>query len=214
MTLMERRRALMAVKKGGGLPSIYQQVEWIESSGTQAIITPCWLKQESEVFCEFMYTSVSASGYLPTFGCMAPSLSFSNSNDIAAWTYCSFGNQSDKVVNTQNSYFKDGNFHTVQMNKSFTRFDDLYSVSYNASVTENSGRKIALFCRMDSSNTLGRFAYRRIKQFRITESGTVVIDLVPCYRKADGEIGMYDLVSKAFLTNAGTGNFTKGADVK
>ena len=35
--------------------------------------------------------------------------------------------------------------------------------------------------------------------------------MVPCYRKADGVIGMYDLVAENFV--AGSGNLTKGADV-
>lgn len=43
--------------------------------------------------------------------------------------------------------------------------------------------------------------------------GTRLIDLIPCYRKSDGEIGMYDLISNTFFTNAGTGAFTKGSDV-
>lgn len=45
------------------------------------------------------------------------------------------------------------------------------------------------------------------------KNSTLICDLVPCYRKSDGEIGMYDLVRKIFLTNAGTGNLLKGADV-
>ena len=43
--------------------------------------------------------------------------------------------------------------------------------------------------------------------------GAVLLDLVPCYRKSDGEIGMYDTVSRQFFKNLGTGSFAKGADV-
>lgn len=39
------------------------------------------------------------------------------------------------------------------------------------------------------------------------------LDFVPCYRKADGEIGFYETVTGTFLTNAGTGEFGKGPDV-
>ena len=39
------------------------------------------------------------------------------------------------------------------------------------------------------------------------------IGLIPCYRKSDGAIGMYDTISQTFFTNGGTGTFTKGADV-
>jgi hypothetical protein len=44
-------------------------------------------------------------------------------------------------------------------------------------------------------------------------NGNYVANYIPCYRKSDGEIGMYDTVSKAFFASANTGTFTKGADV-
>ena len=47
---------------------------------------------------------------------------------------------------------------------------------------------------------------------KIWENGTRVQDFVPCYRKSDGEVGMFDLVSRQFFTNAGTGSFIKGPD--
>ena len=43
--------------------------------------------------------------------------------------------------------------------------------------------------------------------------GVLMCDLMPCYRKSDGVIGMYDKVSGNFYTNAGTGIFGKGSDV-
>jgi len=43
--------------------------------------------------------------------------------------------------------------------------------------------------------------------------GTPIRNFVPCYRKADNVIGLYDMVEGKFYTNAGTGAFTKGADV-
>ena len=41
----------------------------------------------------------------------------------------------------------------------------------------------------------------------------MLCNLIPCYRKADSVVGMYDTVAKVFRTNVGTGTFTKGADV-
>ena len=45
------------------------------------------------------------------------------------------------------------------------------------------------------------------------EYGNIALDLIPCYRKSDNEIGMYDTVNQTFLTNQGTGTFVKGGDV-
>lgn len=56
----------------------------------------------------------------------------------------------------------------------------------------------------------------KIAEFRVVndDTGEDVFNLIPCYRKSDGVIGMYDLVSKVFYTNEGTGTFTKGNDVQ
>lgn len=48
---------------------------------------------------------------------------------------------------------------------------------------------------------------------QIWEDNVLVRDFVPCYRKSDSEPGMYDLVSKTFYTNQGTGEFLVGPDV-
>lgn len=44
-------------------------------------------------------------------------------------------------------------------------------------------------------------------------NGNFIANYVPCYRKSDGVIGMYDTVSRSFFTSANSGTFTKGADV-
>jgi hypothetical protein len=55
---------------------------------------------------------------------------------------------------------------------------------------------------------------RRVYYFRYYDKdNTLICNLVPCYRTADGVIGMYDVVRKKFLTNVGSGSFTKGADI-
>lgn len=215
MTLMERRRALISGSKAKAkLPSGYQEVEYIQSTGTQAIISPVYLKNNSKIYAEFLYTSQqNTGGFLPTFGCARPFFSFSNANDAETITYCSFGSVSDKNVSVPRAYFRQGDFHTVVMDRNGVSFDDTYSADYSATVEENPGRKIALFCRMSANNTLERFSERKIRVFRVYESDVPVCDLVPCFRKADGEIGMYDIVSGTFLTNAGTGTFVKGENV-
>ena len=53
---------------------------------------------------------------------------------------------------------------------------------------------------------VGRFSY-------YDKNDALICDLYPCYRKSDGIIGMYDRTRDLFLTNVGTGSFSKGADV-
>ena len=44
-------------------------------------------------------------------------------------------------------------------------------------------------------------------------SGVIVRNLVPCYRKIDSTLGMYDVVNNVFYTRTGSGSFTKGLDI-
>ena len=56
---------------------------------------------------------------------------------------------------------------------------------------------------------LGAFKYYYMK---IYENGVLVRDFVPA-KNSNNVIGMYDMVSGQFFTNAGTGDFTAGPDM-
>lgn len=50
---------------------------------------------------------------------------------------------------------------------------------------------------------------------RISKGHEVIRDYIPCYRKSDGVVGVYEKFTGTFLTDAAeTGAFTKGADVE
>lgn len=48
---------------------------------------------------------------------------------------------------------------------------------------------------------------------KIVYNGTTVNLLIPCYRKSDGVIGMYDTGANKLRINEGSGAFVKGTDV-
>ena len=57
--------------------------------------------------------------------------------------------------------------------------------------------------------------YIRIYSYSVANAGNALIqNLVPARRNSDNVLGMYDTVSKTFLTNAGTGSFTAGPVVQ
>lgn len=64
-----------------------------------------------------------------------------------------------------------------------------------------------------ASNTADRKFCGKIYSFTMDSAdGTPIRNFVPCYRKSDGVIGLYDTIEDKFYTNIGTGNFTKGND--
>ena len=44
-------------------------------------------------------------------------------------------------------------------------------------------------------------------------NGNLIYHFVPCYRKSDNKIGMYEVINGVFYQNSGTGNFTKSTDI-
>ena len=44
------------------------------------------------------------------------------------------------------------------------------------------------------------------------DGDTLIRNYIPCYRKSDNEIGLYDIVNNVFYTNQGTGVFLKGSN--
>lgn len=58
----------------------------------------------------------------------------------------------------------------------------------------------------------GRIKSQRIYSCKFSEAGELKVNLVPCYRKSDGEIGLYDKVNDKFYTKAGSGEFIKGGN--
>lgn len=86
--------------------------------------------------------------------------------------------------------------HTEDNEELFTMTSNLYlfAQNYNGAARFGGDRQIHYFNYYD-------------------KTGTLISCLVPCYRKSDGVIGMYDNVRDIFLFNVGSGAFTKGADV-
>ena len=78
--------------------------------------------------------------------------------------------------------------------------------------TLKNDREFWLFANNDSEGDYG-FSTVKIRELKYIVKDLPVLDLVPCYRKSDGEIGMYDMATGKFFTNDGTGTFIKGEDV-
>jgi hypothetical protein len=53
----------------------------------------------------------------------------------------------------------------------------------------------------------------KLHYLKIRDNWTLVRNFIPCYRKSDWVIWLYDLANNQFYTNSWTGTFSKGNDV-
>ena len=203
--MMGRRRALMAAQQsGGGLPSEYQQCAWVASS-------------------TYVKTNVVISNIYPTvfnLKCYPTAFGAYGANVICIGTA-----QTNPIFNIG---VKDGiivNGNTVISNTTKNKILEITAsvssgqvdVEANIDGVSNSGSLVTSQSTWDSTNSSLYFWFQsnnrkmtgRIYSATINQLGSVIADFVPCYRKSDDVIGLYDLINRAFYETTGT----KGADV-
>lgn len=194
------------------VPSDYQQVEYLQNSGTQYIDT----------------------GFTPNF-----SNGFKIEIDYAPTTlgkrYCLISNWVNATanisceINTSNQsrfYINDGNLDnkisgvTLNVNKSIFEYNGIKCIHYcNGTMTTTTksysgASNGAMYLFVDRSQRFSTFnTPLKIYACKIWANGLLIRDLVPCYRKSDNVAGFYDKANDVFYTNAGSGTFTCGVNL-
>lgn len=180
------------------LPEGYQQVEYIESTGTQYIDTGFKPNQDTKVEIygqQVSYNYNSLFGVNPLFVVTSSGgkYAFRYNNTTFATSVSSLG-IAKLVLDKNNAYINDVLVNTFSAGT--------FQATYNA----------CLFARANAGGGIEEKGSSKIYYAKIWDNGTLIRDFIPCYRKSDNEIGMYDLVNNVFYTNQGTGEFLKGAN--
>ena len=191
------------------LPSAFQEVEYIGSKieRKQYIDTGISLSENVGCFLEVQfnsYTNQQALGVLEAgVGRFAPY--FMDSDNLIK---TAINLQNQMIILTQTNVLDRHTFEYNTNNKDI-KFDGVSKGTVGS--IGSTTNMIYLFRRNYSANPLG--ADMKLYSCKLYNNGALVRDFVPCYRRADNEIGLYDLVNGVFYTNAGTGSFTIGGNV-
>lgn len=196
------------------LPAGYQEVEYIQSSGTQYINTAYALKSEKQRFvCRFLYTNIT------TKGLCGAQIRTTGQCDIIPWgnsatsiTVFAGNTESLGSVSTTANTIYDVDITVNNGTSSGTFGGTNITGSYRTSIITNLPIYLFTINYSGSAHPNGSIS-GRIYLCRIYDNDTLVRDFVPCYRKADNIAGLYDLVNGVFYGNAGSGAFAVGADV-
>lgn len=211
MSLLSRRRALLR-KDTGILPSSYRQVEYIESTGTQWIDTGFMPDGDTTLDIDYQLTDYPSNCYLygvsgngtSNYQCMY----YIRVNTAQNRHEIGYGPQLNTPI-TKSTL--DTKRHVIKRLKSLIYFDDTLmgfpGATFNAIYT------MEIFAR-NSNGTVGNGKTRmKLYSCKIYDNRTLVRDFIPCYRKADGVGGLYDIANDKFYTNSGTGDFILGGVV-
>ena len=204
------------------LPEGYQEVEYLESSGTQYIDTGFAFSSSgaNRLTAEFdiVYMTLPNSHNPSLVGGLTNGTEphyafplFRPSGDTAVYAYsASAAYISDFAIGTKYSAIINDANHKIY-------HDDVELATIDFSTASNPTQTFCLFAArvVGGSETAGYLANARIYSFIVKNNSTneILKNLVPCYRISDSVAGMIDLVSNTFLTNSGTGTFVVGQDV-
>lgn len=211
MIMINRRRVMG--NENGLFPSEYKQLEYIKSTGAQYFDTGVpGGANDLEIGCRFRYTKYAMYGAV-----------YGNWRDDTCNTTRLIVYITNFVLLNNNRLSSDGGctdisiientIHTVISQYTIYTVDGVTgTVTHTALGTANNDN-IALFNRSVTNPNTSRDIGLEVYSFYIKKSGTLIRNLIPCRRKSDNAVGMYDLVNDTFYTNIGTGDFIAGPEV-
>lgn len=195
---------------GVRLPSAYQEVEWIGTSGTQIIDTDYLPIDGDEMSFDFEFSA------FPPYKSYACLMATDNSDPQYQMVFGIDSNERTLYY----KYFSSGAAMA-------THIPFIVGTRYRADIVANGTLSIGDYT-VTPVNNLGyatghlrffaRMAgninfYGRLYKFVASHGGAEKVNLVPCYLKSDSEAGLYDLISGVFYTNTGIGEFLVGPNV-
>lgn len=213
------------------LPVEYEEVEYLESTGTQYIQTNVMSQIPLEMHAKFMPTAINEA---PSIGAIDRSdtnnsrfflLGITTGSEQVSGGYCASRFSASTcydetygydvywcVTHNQVSYSEPTNIISgVRYSGTSGKVtayisDGTGSNEADFDIPHPLGNPILLFIKPTSMNGVSMRLYS-VQMYVGTER---LFDGIPCVRKADNKPGIYDTISKVFYTNAGTGEFVVG----
>lgn len=184
------------IEARANIPSEYEEVEYIESTGTQYIDTNYTPVQGDDL--EFKNVTINTfNGVLFSAGIESYQLILLGLGSVCYYKYFQTGNaaaSSFSTITNGNIKVLNGNLYINNVLKAQADYGGAVNTTLNIFQRAN-----------NTSNLIGK-----IGEIIISNNGIIKRDFIPCYRKSDNVAGLYDLVNNTFYTNQGTGNFIVG----
>lgn len=204
------------------LPSTYQELEYIQSTGTQYINSWYVDSKDTEIEVDMQFTSTSPTQQR-LFGHWMDS-------DYGGYSYEAYINWSTQWARANKDWVwqwqttnvsADTSRHTFILNNSNYRIYTGTTLTYcwanSCTITRANDSWMPLLARRFKCSsswwTMQQYACAKLYGAKIRNGWTLVRDFVPSCRKSDWVIWLYDLVTCCFCTNAWTWTFTKWPNV-
>lgn len=179
------------------LPSGYTQLKYIESDGAQFIDTGIVADTNTSLVMNFDWLGTNTA-WMTIFG------SYDSNNYFSIWHQ----NSSDFLayIGTSNYKITDSSLNlTLELSASKFKINST-EVTYSCTISATN--PLYLFHISSGQDSYAK-AVMRLYSCKIYSGSTLIRNFIPV-KNSSGTVGLYDLVSSTFFTNAGTGSFASG----
>lgn len=219
-SLIEQLRTALQGKMAGGssepdLRDEYQRVEYITSDSDSYVVTDFVADNECglEMVASFpTFADHSFMGSREDSGNTRFYVSYPLSSTSTYFGFNSATKVSTSTLTINTIYRMQTNFLNSRLATVYDETGTLKgSTAINATLTAHS-YPICIFRYNNAGNPTTVSRVLTMYGARCSRKNEVVREYIPCYRKSDGVIGVFEKFTKTFLTTP-VGAFTKGADI-
>ena len=194
---------------------IYQKVDYITSSGTQYIITDFIADNQSgmELIASF-----------PTILDRVPMGSRLDSGTTRFYvpypmsdTSCYYGFNTGSTLSfsasTNTKYQLQTNFCNNRKVRMYTEGTLILPPTNISTTLTQQTSPVGIFVYTKGAGGVGAPRAFDLYGAKISQGSEVVREYIPCYRKSDNVVGVYEIYTNTFLTNSGSGEFEIGNEI-
>lgn len=190
------------------IPDEYLHVEYIEANGTQWIDTGLNMNGDYTLYMDGYIpagkTGVLLNGYSSNTERQGATFSADNNSYDFYW-YGLDGSMNETLIT--GGFDLKHRFQVVQDKNGITLSQHHHNVYDTYSGTGGTtNQSLYMFNTGANSNYKNGALYHA----KVYDGGVEIRNFIPCYRKADHKLGMYDTIEGVFYENAGTGTFGRG----
>lgn len=199
------------------LPNAYQEVEYIGSSWTQYINTDIKLNQTHTIELKLNINSNLNQWDKFYWWWDAGSMLFAQyekSSGTAIQNRIKITNKSSNTMYSTNPQTIAPWWTHIFVHSNTSFYIDGVSQSTTTATTFTMNTGLNIFAMWNSQSTGREKSSYKLYYMKIYNSdNSLAYCFIPCYRKSDNEIWLYDLTNNQFYINAWTGTFSKWTDV-
>ena len=190
--------------RGAALPDKYQRVEYIQTDGAQMIN----LGKVGDTVATYDIAFIS-DNHRQLMGYGGSGSEYWGATDSTK--YESGGTQGEATDTTKRRTITWT--YSYRDNLSKLEYDGVTIVNQHGASTNVDEKGYKLFNILDDASAQYGCACK-LYGLQMWHYGNLTRNLIPCYRKSDNVIGLFDTVGMTFYTNIGTGSFGKGTNVE